>query len=203
VYISKPDGGQRLLAVAALGDKIIQRAAAAVLNAIYEEDFLGVSYGFRPGRGAHDAMDALVVAIERKKVNHIVDADIRSFFDSVSHERLIEFVQRRIADKRMIRLIQKWLKVGVLEDGIVSASERGSEVSPSTEATRTIADAAAPDPRRSSKDFCIRYFGTRLSQPCYNRHGITAAIGEAQVFTTLHEAVAAVRGRGLAAHAER
>jgi RNA-directed DNA polymerase len=126
VYIPKPDGGQRPLAVAALEDKIVQRAAAAVLNAIYEEDFLGFSYGFRPGRGAHDAMDALVVAIERKKVNHIVDADIRSFFDSVSHEWLIKFVQHRIADKRMIRLIQKWLKVGVLEDGVVSASERGT-----------------------------------------------------------------------------
>ena len=126
VYIPKPDGGQRPLAVAALEDKIVQRAAAAVLNAIYEEDFLGFSYGFRPGRGAHDAMDALVVGIERRRVNHIVDADIRSFFDSVSHEWLIKFVEQRIADKRMIRLIQKWLKVGVLEDGIVTPSERGT-----------------------------------------------------------------------------
>jgi RNA-directed DNA polymerase len=126
VYIPKPDGGQRPLAVAALEDKIVQRAAAAVLNAIYEEDFLGFSYGFRPGRGAHDAMDALVVGIERKRVNFILDADIRSFFDTVSQERLIEFVERRIADKRMIHLIQKWLKVGVLEDGVVKASDRGT-----------------------------------------------------------------------------
>jgi RNA-directed DNA polymerase len=126
VYIPKPDGGQRPLAVAALEDKIVQRAAAAVLNAIYEEDFLGFSYGFRPRRGAHDAMDALVVGIERKRVNFILDADIRSFFDSVSHEQLIGLVERRVADKRMIRLIQKWLKVGVLEDGIVSASAQGT-----------------------------------------------------------------------------
>src|SRR3954447_24522360 len=126
VYIPKPDGGQRPLAVAALEDKIVQRAAAEVLNAIYEEDFLGFSYGFRPRRGAHNAMDALVVGIERMRVNFILDADIRSFFDTVSHERLIEFVERRVADKRMIRLIQKWLKVGVLEDGIVSASGQGT-----------------------------------------------------------------------------
>jgi RNA-directed DNA polymerase len=126
VYIPKPDGRQRPLAVAALEDKIVQRAAAAVLNAIYEEDFLGFSYGFRPGRGAHDAMDALVVAISSKKVNFILDADIRSFFDTVSQEWLIKFVQHRIGDKRMIRLIQKWLKVGVLDDGIVTVSDKGT-----------------------------------------------------------------------------
>src|SRR5436853_3637822 len=126
VYIPKPDGRQRPLAIAALEDKIVQRAAAAVLNAIYEEDFLGFSYGFRPGRGAHDAMDALVVGIERKKVNYVLDADIRSFFDSVSHEWLIKFVEHRIGDPRMIRLIQKWLKTGVMEDGVVTASEMGT-----------------------------------------------------------------------------
>jgi RNA-directed DNA polymerase len=126
VYIPKADGGQRPLAVAALEDKIVQRAATAVLNAIYEEDFLGFSYGFRPGRGAHDAMDALVVAIESRKVNLILDADIRSFFDSVSKEKLVEFLEQRIGDRRMIRLIQKWLKTGVLEDGEVRVSERGT-----------------------------------------------------------------------------
>ena len=126
VYIPKPDGRQRPLAIAALEDKIVQRAAAAVLNAIYEEDFLGFSYGFRPGRGAHDAMDALVVGIERKKVNYVLDADIRSFFDSVSHVWLIKFVEHRIGDPRMIRLIQKWLKTGVMEDGVVTASEMGT-----------------------------------------------------------------------------
>src|SRR6202022_2480181 len=126
VYIPKPDGRQRPLAIAALEDKIVQRAAAAVLNAIYEEDFLGFSYGFRPGRGAHDAMDALVVGIERKKVNYILDADIRSFFDTVSQEWVIKFVEHRIGDRRMIRLIQKWLKAGVLEDGVVTISEMGT-----------------------------------------------------------------------------
>ena len=126
VYIPKPDGGQRPLAVAALEDKIVQRATAAVLNAIYEEDFLGFSYGFRPGRSAHDAMDALCVAIVSKKVNFILDADIRSFFDTVNHDWLIRFVEHRIGDRRIIRLIQKWLKVGVLEDGIVTASDRGT-----------------------------------------------------------------------------
>ena len=126
VYIPKPDGRQRPLAIAALEDKIVQRAAAAVLNAIYEEDFLGFSYGFRPGRGAHEAMDALVVGIERKKVNYILDADIRSFFDTVSHDWLIKFVEHRIGDRRMIHLLQKWLKVGVMEDGVVTVSEMGT-----------------------------------------------------------------------------
>src|SRR3989454_1961587 len=126
VYIPKPDGRQRPLAVAALEDKIVQRATAAVLNAIYEEDFLGFSYGFRPGRGTHDALNALCVAIERKKVNWILDADIRSFFDEISQEWLIRLLEHRIGDRRIIRLIQKWLKAGVLEDGIVSASDRGT-----------------------------------------------------------------------------
>ena len=97
-----------------------------VLNAIYEEDFLGFSYGFRPGRGQHDALDALVVGINSTKVNWIVDADIRSFFDSVSHERLIGFLEHRIGDVRIIRLIQKWLQAGVLEDGVVTVSETGT-----------------------------------------------------------------------------
>src|SRR4029077_7809938 len=96
VYIPKPDGRQRPLAVAALEDKIVQRATAAVLNAIYEEDFLGFSYGFRPGRGAHDALDALMVALKSRKVNFIFDADIRSFFDTVSQEWLIRFLEHRI-----------------------------------------------------------------------------------------------------------
>jgi RNA-directed DNA polymerase len=126
VYIPKSDGRQRPLAIAALEDKIVQRATAAVLNAIYEEDFLGFSYGFRPGRGAHDAMDALVVGIERRKVNFIVDADIRSFFDTVSQEWLIRFVEHRIGDKRIIRLIRKWLRAGVLEDGAVRVADRGT-----------------------------------------------------------------------------
>ena len=101
VYIPKPDGRQRPLAVAALEDKIVQRATATVLNAIYEEDFLGFSYGFRPGRGAHDAMDALVVGITTRKVNWILDADIEKFFDTVSQDWLVRFVEHRIGDKRI------------------------------------------------------------------------------------------------------
>jgi RNA-directed DNA polymerase len=126
VFIPKPDGRQRPLAIAALEDKIVQRATANVLNAIYEEDFLGFSYGFRPERGAHDAMDALVVGITTRKVNWILDADIEKFFDSVSQEGLVRFVEHRIGDERVIRLIQKWLKTGVLEDEVVTTSDRGT-----------------------------------------------------------------------------
>ena len=97
-----------------------------MLNAIYEEDFLGFSYGFRPGRGAHDAMDALVVGITTKKVNWILDADIEKFFDTVSQDWLVRFVEHRVGDKRIVRLIQKWLKAGVLEDGVVTTSDRGT-----------------------------------------------------------------------------
>jgi len=126
VYIPKPDGRQRPLAVAALEDKNGQLAVAAVLKAIYEEDFLGLSYGFRPGRGTHDALDALVVGISSRKVNWILDADIRSFFDTISQEWLVRFLGLRIGDRRIIHLIQKWLKVGVLEDGVVTASDMGT-----------------------------------------------------------------------------
>jgi group II intron reverse transcriptase/maturase len=126
VYIPKPDGRQRPLAVAALEDKIVQRAVVALLNAIYEEDFLGVSYGFRPGRGTHDALDALCVGIHSKKVSYILDADIRSFFDEINQKWLVRFLEHRIGDRRIIRLIQKWLKAGVMEDGVVRVSDRGT-----------------------------------------------------------------------------
>lgn len=126
VYIPKADGRQRPLAVASLEDKIVQRAVARVLNAIYEEDFLEFSYGFRPGRSAHQAMDALMAGISRRRVNHILDADIRSFFDEVSHDWLIRFVEHRIGDPRIIRLIRKWLKAGVLEDGVVREGLQGT-----------------------------------------------------------------------------
>ena len=125
-YIPKADGRQRPLAIAALEEKIVQGATARVLNAIYEEDFLGFSYGFRPGRGQHDALDALVVGITSTKVNWILDADIRSFFDMVSQEWLVRFLEHRIGDPRIIRLIQKWLRAGVLEDGAVTVSETGT-----------------------------------------------------------------------------
>jgi group II intron reverse transcriptase/maturase len=125
-YIPKADGKQRPLAIAALEDKIVQGATVMVLNAIYEEDFLGFSYGFRPGRGPHDALDALVVGITTRKVNYILDADIRSFFDTVSQDWLVRFVEHRIGDKRIIRLIRKWLKAGILEDGVLTVSDRGT-----------------------------------------------------------------------------
>jgi len=125
-YIPKADGRQRPLAVAALEDKIVQRAVAEVLNCIYEEKFLGLSYGFRPERGQHNALDALAVGITDKRVNFILDADVRSFFDAVSQSSLIRFVEHWIADRRIIRLIRKWLRAGVLEDGIVTVSEKGT-----------------------------------------------------------------------------
>jgi RNA-directed DNA polymerase len=126
VYIPKSDGRQRPLAVAALEDKIVQRAVVTLLNAIYEEDFLGISYGFRPGRGTHDALDALCVGIGRKKVSFIVDADIRSFFAEIDQQWLIRFLEHRIGDQRIIRLVKKWLKAGILEDGVVSVGDRGT-----------------------------------------------------------------------------
>ena len=126
VYIPKPDGRERPLGIAALEDKIVQRALVEVLNAIWEEDFLGFSYGFRPGRGQHDALDALAVGINRCKVNWILDADIAGFFDAVSHEWLIKFVEYRVGDRRVMRLIRKWLKAGVAEDGVVKPGEVGT-----------------------------------------------------------------------------
>ena len=125
-YIPKPDGRQRPLAVAALEDKIVQRATVAVLETIYETEFLGFSYGFRPGRGQHDALDALVVGITSTKVNYILDADIRSFFDEVCQSTLVRFLQHRIGDQRILRLVQKWLKAGVLEDQRVVISDKGT-----------------------------------------------------------------------------
>ena len=125
-FIPKLDGGQRPLGIAALEDKIVQRAVVEVLSAIYEEDFLGFSYGFRPGRGQHDALDALAVGITRTKVNWIVDADIAGFFDAVSHEWLMRFVEHRIGDRRINRLVSKWLKAGVMEEGELVWAEAGT-----------------------------------------------------------------------------
>src|SRR6266446_3363764 len=125
-YIPKADGRQRPVGIAALEDKIVQQAVVTILNAIYEEDFRGFSYGFRPGRSPHDALDALIVGIVRKGVNWIVDADIRGFFDNMSHEWTMRFIQHRVADKRIHRLIQKWLKAGVSEDGEWSETKIGT-----------------------------------------------------------------------------
>ena len=126
VWIPKADGRQRPLGIAALEDKVVQYAVGTVLNQIWEQDFLGFSYGFRPGRSQQDALDALWVGIVRKKVNWILDLDIRSFFDKIQHDWLVKFVEHRIGDKRMVRLIQKWLKAGVVEDGRWFETEEGS-----------------------------------------------------------------------------
>jgi RNA-directed DNA polymerase len=126
VVIPKPDGRLRPLGVAALEDKILQRAVVEVLNAIYEEDFLGFSYGFRPGRSQHDALDALAAGITRKKLSYVLDADISDFFTGLDQSWLVKFLEHRIADKRVLRLIQKWLRAGVIEDGEWSKTETGT-----------------------------------------------------------------------------
>ncbi|WP_454740286.1 group II intron reverse transcriptase/maturase [Cupriavidus necator] len=126
VYIPKADGRLRPLGIAALEDKIVQQAVSTVLSAIYEQDFLGFSYGFRQGRGQHDALDAISIGIQSRKVNWILDADIRSFFDEIDHEWMLRFLSHRVADRRMIRLIRKWLKAGTIEEGRRVASTRGS-----------------------------------------------------------------------------
>jgi len=126
VFIPKADGRLRPLGVAALEDKIVQRAVVEVLNAVYEQDFLGFSYGFRPGRSQHDALDALAVGITRKKVNFVLDADIRDFFTRLDQSWLEKFLEHRIADTRVLRLIQKWLRAGVIEDGEWSETEEGT-----------------------------------------------------------------------------
>ena len=126
VYIPKADGRLRPLGVTALEDKIVQRAAVEVMNAIYETDFLGFSYGFRPKRSQHNALDALYTGLLTKKVNWVLDLDIRGFFDAISHEWLVKFIEHRIADRRVVRLIQKWLNAGVLEDGIRTRKEEGT-----------------------------------------------------------------------------
>ena len=126
VWIPKSDGRQRPLGIAALEDKVVQHAVGTVLNPIWEEDFLGFSYGFRPGRSQHDALDALNVGIARKKVNWVLDLDIRAFFDRIDHSWMIKFVEHRIGDRRIVRLIQKWLEAGVMEQGRWIEAEEGT-----------------------------------------------------------------------------
>jgi group II intron reverse transcriptase/maturase len=134
VYIRKADGRPRPLGVAALEDKLVQHAVVTILNQIYEVDFKGFSYGFRPGRDPHQALDALSVGIATKRVNWVLDADIRGFFDNLSHEWTVKFLEHRVADPRVLRLIQKWLKAGVSEDGewakTTVGTPQGAVVSP-------------------------------------------------------------------------
>jgi RNA-directed DNA polymerase len=133
-YIPKADGRLRPLGIAALEDKLLQRAVVEVLNAIYETDFLGFSYGFRPGRSPHGALDALAAGIYRRKVNWVLDADIRGFYDAIDHGWMLKFLEHRIADRRMLRLIRKWLKAGVIEQGkwsqTVQGAAQGASASP-------------------------------------------------------------------------
>ena len=137
VYIPKADGRQRPLGIAALEDKIVQQAVVTILNQIYEVDFQGFSYGFRPGRSPHQALDALNVGLVRRKVGWVLDADIRSFFDRMSHEWIMRFVQHRVADPRILRLIQKWLQAGVLEEGrweeTTEGTPQGAVMTPRTQ----------------------------------------------------------------------
>jgi RNA-directed DNA polymerase len=137
VYIPKADGRQRPLGIASLEDKIIQQAVVTILNQVYEVDFRGFSYGFRPGRSPHQALDALNVGIQRKRVNWILDADIRGFFDHLSHEWLMKFVEHRVTDKRILRLISKWLKAGVSEEGkwleTTAGTPQGAVITPLTQ----------------------------------------------------------------------
>ena len=134
IRIPKPDGRQRLIGIPALEDKLVQRATAEVLGAVYEGEMLGFSYGFRPGRGAHQALDAVSYAIQRQKVSWVLDADIRGFFDAIDHDWLVEMIEYRIADRRVVRHIKKWLRAGVLEDGkrryVESGTPQGGSISP-------------------------------------------------------------------------
>ena len=166
MYIPKPDGRQRPLGIAALEDKIVQRAVVEVLNAIWEADFLGFSYGFRPGRGQHDALDALAVGITKRSVNFILDADIAGFFDTVNHDWLIKFVEHRIADRRILRLIRKWLRAGVMEDGVVRpgtvGTPQGAVVSPVLARPVGTPLAQTPSPRGSHPGALRRRHHRRL-----------------------------------------
>jgi len=161
VYIQKEDGRQRPLGVAALEDKIVQQAVVTILNQIYEEDFLGFSYGFRPGRSQHDALDALSYALLKKKVNYVLDADIRSFFDNLDKSWVVKFVEHRVADPRILRLIQKWLKAGVMEEGKWSEPRTGS---PQGSVIFTVA-------RECLLALQFRSLGERLAQEVCARRG--------------------------------
>ena len=152
-YIPKTDGTERPLGVASLEDKIVQHAVVTVLNAIYESDFVGISYGFRPGRSQHDALDAVAVAIEKRKINWVVDADFRKFFDTIDRRWLQRFVAHRIGDQRLLRLIDKWLTAGVMEDGQVTQSDVGT----AGFSNFTLAG-------KYLSPFCLRFVGSAMAQ---------------------------------------
>ena len=166
VYIPKADGRQRPLGIASIEDKIVQQAVVTVLSAIYEVDFLGFSYGFRPGRGQHDALDALTAGIKSRKVNWIVDADIRSFFDEIDHGWMLRFLEHRIADQRIIRLIRKWLEAGVIEDGKRIPAQRGT---PQGAVIFAVAGEHLPALR-------LRSLGSALAETARARRGYRASL---------------------------
>ena len=163
VFIPKPDGRLRPLGVASLEDKILQRAVVEVLNAVYEQDFLGFSYGFRPGRSPHDALDALSVAITRKKVNYVLDADVCDFFTRLDQGWLERFLEHRIADRRVLRLIQKWLRAGVIEDGEWSDTLEGTAQGAGSGASRRCRAYARWSARPCPPNRTCPFLGIRLS----------------------------------------
>ena len=168
VYIPKADGKQRPLGIAAMEDKIVQAAVVMILTPIYEAEFLGFSYGFRPGRSQHDALDALAYGIKGRNIWWILDADIRAFFDTISHDWLIRFLEHRIGDRRIIRLIQKWLKAGVLDKG-VHVDDRGGDASRG-------GDLAAP--REHLSPLRLRSVGQCVADAsCHGRHDRRALCG--------------------------
>ena len=159
VFIPKPDGRQRPLGVASLEDKILQRAVVEVMGAIYEQDFVDFSYGFRPGRKPHDALDALAFGINRKRVNWVLDADFRDYFSSLDHQWLVKFLEHRIADRRVLRLIQKWLAAGVIEEGTWTAYEE-------RRSARSISFTAACERLLALR---LRSLGTPVEEPARAR----------------------------------
>jgi len=176
-YIPKADGRLRPLGIAAVEDKILQRAVVEVLNAIYEEDFLGFSYGFRPGRSPHDALDALAVGIKRKKVGWVLDADIRDFFTRLDHGWLAKFLEHRIADKRLLRLIAKWLNAGVIEDRRWTASDEGARAFPASEPPATLYERPNMHAVTFKLARSIRVFsGSAARSPRWMMFGAMAAI---------------------------